>query len=222
MNAYETDEEKVEAIKGWWKENGISVVGGLALGLAAVFGWRAWVDHQEDMAQQASSAFEQLVATVETGNPEAARTQAALLLEKHGDSAYGALANLMLARVEMDAKHPRRPARPWNRPWPRPPIPVWPASPPCAWRGCSWPRVRWMPAATLIAQQDKGEAFKGDFAALRGDLAPAAGRPAEARAAYDQAIALGPPMRPCCNSKSKTCRPPLDRPRPCPHTPPRG
>ena len=39
MNAYETDEEKVEAIKGWWKENGISVVGGLALGLAAVFGW---------------------------------------------------------------------------------------------------------------------------------------------------------------------------------------
>ena len=40
MNVYETDEEKVEAIKGWWKENGLSVAGGLAIGLAAVFGRR--------------------------------------------------------------------------------------------------------------------------------------------------------------------------------------
>jgi predicted negative regulator of RcsB-dependent stress response len=46
-------------------------------------------------------------------------------------------------------------------------------------------------AAALIAQQDQGPAFKGDFAALRGDLALAAGRIAEARASYDQAIALG-------------------------------
>ena len=191
MNAYETDEEKVEAIKGWWKENGISVVGGLAIGLAAVFGWRAWVDHQEGMAQQASSAFEQLVATVETGNPEAARTQAALLLEKHGDSPYGALANLMLARVELDAKQPAAARKALEQAMAQAPDQGLARVAALRLARLLMAQGEMDAAATLIAQQDKGEAFKGDFAALRGDLALAAGRAAEARAAYDEAIALG-------------------------------
>lgn len=191
MNAYETDEEKVEAIKGWWKENGISVFGGLAIGLAAVFGWRAWVDHQEGMAQQASSAFEQLAATVETGNAAAARTQAALLLEKHGETPYGALANLLLARVEMDAKQPAAARKALEQAMAKAPDPGLARVAALRLARLLMAQGDLEAAATLIAQQDQGAAFKGDFAALRGDLALAAGRAAEARAAYDQAIALG-------------------------------
>ncbi len=191
MNAYETDEEKVEAIKGWWKENGVSVVGGLAIGLAAVFGWRAWVDHQEGLAQQASSAFEQLVATVETGNPDAARTQAALLLEKHGDSAYGTLTNLMLARVEMVAKQPQAARKALEQAIAQAPDPGLARVAALRLARLLMDQGELDAAAALIAQQDQGAAFKGDFAALRGDLALAGGRTAEARAAYDQAIALG-------------------------------
>lgn len=191
MNAYETDEEKVEAIKGWWKENGISVFGGLAIGLAAVFGWRAWVDHQEGMAQQASSAFEQLAATVETGNAAAARTQAALLLEKHGETPYGALANLLLARVEMDAKQPDAARKALEKVIAQAPDPGLARVAALRLARLLMAQGDLDAAATLIAQQDQGPAFKGDFAALRGDLALAAGRTAEARAAYDQAIALG-------------------------------
>ncbi len=191
MNAYETDEEKVEAIKGWWKENGISVFGGLAIGLAAVFGWRAWVDHQEGMAQQASSAFEQLAATVETGNAAAARTQAALLLEKHGETPYGALANLLLARVEMDAKQPAAARKALEQAMAKAPDPGLARVAALRLARLLMAQGDLEAAATLIAQQDQGTAFKGDFAALRGDLALAAGRVAEARAAYDQAIALG-------------------------------
>ena len=191
MNAYETDEEKVEAIKGWWKENGISVFGGLAIGLAAVFGWRAWVDHQEGMAQQASSAFEQLAATVETGNAAAARTQAALLLEKHGETPYGALANLLLARVEMDAKQPDAARKALEKVIAQAPDPGLARVAALRLARLLMAQGEMDAAATLIAQQDQGPAFKGDFAALRGDLALAAGRTAEARAAYDQAIALG-------------------------------
>lgn len=191
MNAYETDEEKVEAIKGWWKENGISVFGGLAIGLAAVFGWRAWVDHQEGMAQQASSAFEQLAATVETGNAAAARTQAALLLEKHGETPYGALAHLLLARVEMDAKQPAAARKALEQAMAKAPDPGLARVAALRLARLLMAQGDMEAAATLIAQQDQGAAFKGDFAALRGDLALAAGRAAEARAAYDQAIALG-------------------------------
>jgi len=191
LNTYETDEEKVEAIKGWWKENGISVFGGLAIGLAAVFGWRAWVDHQEGMAQQASSAFEQLAATVETGNAAAARTQAALLLEKHGETPYGALANLLLARVEMDAKQPAAARKALEQAMAKAPDPGLARIAALRLARLLMAQGDQEAAATLIAQQDQGAAFKGDFAALRGDLALAAGRAAEARAAYDQAIALG-------------------------------
>lgn len=191
MNAYDTDDEKVEALKSWWKENGVSILGGLVIGLAAVFGWRAWVDHREDQAQQASSAFEQLVATVETGNTEAARTQAALLLEKHGGSAYGALTNLMLARVEMAAKQPQAARKALEQAMAQAPDPGLARIAALRLARLLMAQGEMDAAATLIAQQDQGQAFKGDFAALRGDLALAAGRIAEARASYDQALALG-------------------------------
>jgi predicted negative regulator of RcsB-dependent stress response len=60
----QTDEEKAEAIKKWWKENGIAVVSGVAIGLAAIFGWRAWTNYQEQLGQQASLTFEELLFTV--------------------------------------------------------------------------------------------------------------------------------------------------------------
>ncbi|MBK1649657.1 YfgM family protein [Rhabdochromatium marinum] len=60
----QTDEEKAEAIKKWWKENGIAVISGVAIGLAAIYGWRAWTNYQEQIGQQASLAFEELLVTV--------------------------------------------------------------------------------------------------------------------------------------------------------------
>ena len=46
-------------------------------------------------------------------------------------------------------------------------------------------------ALALIAREDQGGPFAADFAALRGDLALAGGRVAEARADYERAIAQG-------------------------------
>ncbi|MBK5967828.1 YfgM family protein, partial [Thiorhodovibrio winogradskyi] len=61
----QTDEEKAEAIKKWWKENGVAVVTGVAIGLAAIFGWRGWTGYQEQRGQQASLAFEELLMTTD-------------------------------------------------------------------------------------------------------------------------------------------------------------
>lgn len=40
----ETEEQQIEAAKKWWKENGSSIVTGLMLGLAVLFGYRYWTD----------------------------------------------------------------------------------------------------------------------------------------------------------------------------------
>ncbi len=191
LNVYETDDEKVEAIKSWWKENGTSVAGGLIIGLAAVFGWRAWQDHRESQAQEASAAFEQLVTTVESGNNDAARSQAGLLLEKHGDSAYGALTELMLARVEIAANQPQAARQALERAMTKAPEPGLAKVAALRLARLLIAQGDLAAAMAIITKEDQGGPFAADFAALRGDLALADGRVAEARADYERAISQG-------------------------------
>ena len=42
MDIYASEEEQVQAIKKWGKENGPGIIAGLILGLGALFGWRYW------------------------------------------------------------------------------------------------------------------------------------------------------------------------------------
>ena len=44
MDIHRTEEEQVEAIKTWWKANGTSVIVGVVLGVAVIFGVRYWFD----------------------------------------------------------------------------------------------------------------------------------------------------------------------------------
>lgn len=62
MEGNRTDEEQVEQLKQWWHENGKSIVGGIVLGLVAIFGWRGWQDHQMTQNQAASDLYEQLTS----------------------------------------------------------------------------------------------------------------------------------------------------------------
>ena len=45
MAEMRTEEEQIEAIKQWWKKNGSSLLIGVGLALAIVFGWQAWQNH---------------------------------------------------------------------------------------------------------------------------------------------------------------------------------
>ncbi|AGH45899.1 TPR-like domain-containing protein [Paraglaciecola psychrophila 170] len=57
MEQYETEEQQVEAIKRFWKENGLSLVIGALLGLGGLLGWRYYNDSQIEAKEQASFAF---------------------------------------------------------------------------------------------------------------------------------------------------------------------
>ncbi len=61
MSDMRTEEEQVEAIKTWWKENGRSTVVGIVIAAVAVFGWRGWQDHQRNTADNASALYQSLV-----------------------------------------------------------------------------------------------------------------------------------------------------------------
>lgn len=191
MSTYETDEEKVEAIKKWWKENGFSIIAGVAIGLGAIFGYRAWVNYTDSVGQQASAAFEQLLASAGGDDAASVIKQSELLAEEFSSTAYASLAKLVAARVELESG---------NRVGARAALEqVITGSPePAISRVAALRLARILiadgdlaAASALVAKYDDAPSFAGAFAAVRGDIATAEGRTAEARAAYEQAIAAG-------------------------------
>jgi len=62
---YDTDEEQIEAIKGWWEENGTSVIVAIILVLAVLFGSRYWQSSQNATAELASDIYTQMADSVE-------------------------------------------------------------------------------------------------------------------------------------------------------------
>lgn len=108
MAELRSEEEQIDAIKRWWKENGTSLVAGLVLAGAGVFGWNAWQDHQDSKAENASLRYQQLVAqtagleSADDSDAQAlasARTAAEELVEKNDGSLYAELALLLDARL---------------------------------------------------------------------------------------------------------------------------
>lgn len=73
-----TEEERYEAARRWWQENGRYVIVGAVLGIGAVLGWRGWEAHKTEHAREAAEIFYELreLAAVEA-DEEAAADEAA-------------------------------------------------------------------------------------------------------------------------------------------------
>lgn len=99
---YQDELQQVEAIKKWWRDNGTSVLTGIVLGLALLFGWRYWQDYNELNAQKASSMYEQLVATLEKKQVDQARQTANALVSQFSQTSYAAMAELLMARQDLE------------------------------------------------------------------------------------------------------------------------
>lgn len=102
MDVTRTEEEQIEALKKWWSENGWAIVGGIVIGLAGVFGWRAWQAHQIAIAQQASDIYAQLIVNVRTDKNDQARTQAKKLLDEYPNTSYATFASLILGKLDVE------------------------------------------------------------------------------------------------------------------------
>ncbi|MDI5935338.1 YfgM family protein [Halomonas kalidii] len=104
MAELRTEEEQLDAIKRWWKENGTSLIAGVAIAAAGVFGWNAWQNYQENQAQAASMRYQQLINQTagneldETDIGEA-RALVAEIIDSHGKTLYADLARLVDARL---------------------------------------------------------------------------------------------------------------------------
>jgi predicted negative regulator of RcsB-dependent stress response len=60
----ETDDEQVEKLKAWLKENGMSIVLGIVLGVGGIGGYNYWQQYQQNRAAEASVHFETLLGAL--------------------------------------------------------------------------------------------------------------------------------------------------------------
>lgn len=101
MNVYQTEEEQVEAIKRWWKENGRSVIAGVVIGLGGVLGWQGWVQYKDKVGGQGAMHYQQLTAAADSGSMEVARAHGEQLVTEYDNTPYAVFAALSLARLQV-------------------------------------------------------------------------------------------------------------------------
>ena len=65
IEGYETEEQQVDAIKQWWKDNGNTLVIGAVVGLAGLWGWRFYGDSVIEGQEQASQAYSDMLVKFE-------------------------------------------------------------------------------------------------------------------------------------------------------------
>ncbi|KXI22868.1 YfgM family protein [Photobacterium sanguinicancri] len=100
MDVYETEEQQVEAIKSWWKENGKAVVLGAVIGLGGLYGWRFYQGEIQSGKEQASDAYTQAITALESGN-DSAIADVKAFIAGHEESQYSVLAALQLAKAQV-------------------------------------------------------------------------------------------------------------------------
>lgn len=102
MAEYETEEEQVEALKDWWKQNGMAVVGGAVLGISALVGWRGWNWYQEKQATEASDIFAVVQEAANKNDATELQKQTNTLRDNYASTPYAPLAVLHQAKNQID------------------------------------------------------------------------------------------------------------------------
>lgn len=103
MNEYETEEQQVEALKKWWKENGTSLIIGLFVGVTGLFGWRYYVEQNNAHAVQASDLYMQVLQNTASNTIDEKTIDIHnQLINAYSDTPYAALASLALAKTQYE------------------------------------------------------------------------------------------------------------------------
>lgn len=99
---YETEEQQVEALKKWWKDNSKSVIGGVIIGVGVLLGGRAYIQQTHQHVELASASFEAMMMDMEQNKNTEAADLGAQILGQYVDTPYAAMASLALAKIKLD------------------------------------------------------------------------------------------------------------------------
>jgi predicted negative regulator of RcsB-dependent stress response len=188
-------DEEIEKLKTFWNEYGNSLVAGVIIGLAALFGFKYWQKTTAEKAIAASNLYTELMGAVAQNQVGPAREYAGKLIADYQKSPYAGKAALVLARMDFDAGD-RGSAENNLR---------------LAMEQAREDGVRHaarlrlariladrgdLDGAMKLAEQKDTGGFAAEYAELRGDILLAKGDRDAARAAYQEAVRETRPQSP--------------------------
>ena len=199
MAVYDLEEQdKLDDLKSWWKQWGNTVTGAIlavCLGIAGVQGWRWWTHTQ---TEQAGVLFGAVSAAARANDLAKAKDAMAQLADKYGGTGYAPRAALIVAGQLFESG---------DKPGAKAQLAfVIDRSAEDELKQIARLRLAAIQVddkqydealRTLDAKHD--ESFAAVYADLRGDILAAAGRSAEARSAYQTALARLDPRSPYRN-----------------------
>lgn len=189
MAAYDLEEqEQLDELKTWWKMHGNLVTGVVTAAAVAVLAWQGWNWWQRTQAAQAAGLYGGVQAAAAQHDAKRARELAGELIDKYGGTAYAGLAALLSAKTQVDAGDGKS------------------ARAQLAWaadnaKDAGLRDLARLRLATVMLDEKAYDEALGKLAAdplpslaprfgeLRGDILLAQGKPAEAKAAYEAALA---------------------------------
>ena len=188
MPAYDLEEqEQIAAIKDWWRRYGNYVTTGVTVACVLIIGWQGWRYYHNSQAAQAGVLYSAIEQGLAKNDPAAIKDATDQLTAKYSGTGYAPRGALLAAKVAFEAGD----------------------------RATAKLRLQWVidnakedelrqlarlrlasvlldekqydqALQTLDAKHD--DAIDGLYADLRGDILTAAGKSAEARAAYQIAL----------------------------------
>jgi predicted negative regulator of RcsB-dependent stress response len=177
------EQEQLEALKAWWKDNGSFVLGTLLVVVVAMGGWRGWQYYQNKQSTEAATLYAEFTRQLQSNDAKRVNDAAAAVMEKYSGTAYASRAALMAAQVNEYGKDIARAKTQLQ----------WAIE--HAGEATLKDVARLRLAAILLDEQAYDDAmkllnaahpdsFNGLYADLKGDVLSAQGKTDEARTAY--------------------------------------
>ncbi len=102
MEVSQTEQEQLEDLKKWWKENAKAVIAGVVIGLSVLFAMWIWRDHSRSQGEAASAEYQLLVGEVSKGDARAGIKRGVAIINQFGTTSYAVFAAFALAKLELE------------------------------------------------------------------------------------------------------------------------
>ena len=186
FEAYDDYEQNERVIK-WLRENGLSIVVGIIIGLVGIFGWQQWRTHQVRTQLAAAQLYQDMQVAQASNQPDVAARFADQLMKDYSKSPYAVFAANARARQEVHAGKLDKGAVALD--WAAAHAGDTALKPLLELRVARLQLARDQGAAALATLNTiPAKSFTGMAQELRGDVLVKLGRPDDARKAYQAAM----------------------------------